>query len=83
MFAFLLAMACAMAPEEKVVVFGTIVEPLPNALFRVSLENGHKILAHGSGSVRRTHLRLLAGDRVKIEVAPHDPTRGRIVERLR
>jgi translation initiation factor IF-1 len=77
-------MACAMAPEEeRVVVFGTIVEPLPNALFRVSLENGHKILAHGSGSVRRSHLRLLAGDRVKIEVAPHDPTRGRIVERLK
>ena len=77
-------MACAMATEEdKVVVIGTIVEPLPNALFRVSLENGHKILAHGSGSVRRAYQRLLTGDRVKIEVAPHDPTRGRIVERLK
>jgi translation initiation factor IF-1 len=77
-------MVRAMTPEEeKVVVFGTIVEPLPNALFRVALENGHKILAHGSGSVRKTHLRLLTGDRVKIEVAPHDPTRGRIVERIK
>ena len=77
-------MACAMATEEdKVVVIGTIVEPLPNALFRVSLENGHKILAHGSGSVRRTYRRLLTGDRVKIEVAPEDPTRGRIVERIK
>ena len=75
-------MARAMV-EERVVVLGTIVEPLPNALFRVALENGNKILAHGSGSVRRTHLRLLAGDRVKIEVAPQDPTRGRIVERLK
>jgi translation initiation factor IF-1 len=77
-------MAHAMAHEEdKVVVLGTIVEPLPNALFRVSLENGHKILAHGSGSVRKTHLRLLTGDRVKVEVAPEDPTRGRIVERIK
>ena len=75
-------MARAMA-EEKAVVLGTIVEPLPNALFRVALENGHKILAHGSGSVRSNHLRLLAGDRVKIEVAPGDPGRGRIVERIR
>jgi translation initiation factor IF-1 len=77
-------MVRAMATEEdKVVVIGTIVEPLPNALFRVSLENGHKILAHGSGSVRKTYQRLLAGDRVKIEVAPEDPTRGRIVERIK
>ncbi len=76
-------MACAMGDEERVVVFGTIVEPLPNALFRVALENGHKILAHGSGRVRSHHLRLLAGDRVKIEVAPTDPTRGRIVDRLK
>ena len=76
-------MASLVAAEEKVVVLGTIVEPLPNALFRVALENGHKILAHSSGSVRSTHLRLLAGDKVKIEVAPNDPTRGRIVERIR
>ena len=73
----------AMADEEKVVVYGTIVELLPNALFRVSLENGHKILAHGSGRVRSHHLRLLAGDKVKIEVAPTDPSRGRIVDRLK
>jgi translation initiation factor IF-1 len=71
------------AAEDKVVVVGTIVEPLPNALFRVALENGHKILAHGSGAVRSHHLRLLAGDRVKVEVVSHDPSRGRIVERIR
>ncbi|GAC1328502.1 MAG: translation initiation factor IF-1 [Candidatus Dormibacteria bacterium] len=70
-------------PEGKAVVLGTIVEPLPNALFRVSLENGHKILAHGSGGVRSHHLRLLAGDRVKIEVVPENPGRGRIIERLK
>ena len=69
--------------EDRVVVLGTIVEPLPNALFRVSLENGHKILAHGSGNVRSSHLRLLAGDHVRVEVTPKDPTRGRIIERIR
>ena len=76
------AMARAMV-EERVVVLGTILEPLPNALFRVALENGHKILAHGSRGVRSHHLRLLAGDRVKIEVTPENPGRGRIVERLK
>jgi translation initiation factor IF-1 len=72
-----------MSAEEKAVVLGTIVEPLPNALFRVSLENGHQITAHGSGTVRSGHLRLLAGDRVRIEVSAHNPTRGRIIERLK
>jgi translation initiation factor IF-1 len=72
-----------MAADETTVVTGTIVEPLPNALFRVALENGHQITAHGSGTVRSRHLRLLAGDRVRIEVSPKNPTRGRIVERLR
>ncbi|HEV3230968.1 MAG TPA: translation initiation factor IF-1 [Candidatus Dormibacteraeota bacterium] len=76
-----------MGTEDEAVqaqtLVGTVLEPLPNALFRVSLENGHKILAHGSGGVRDNHLRLLAGDRVRIEVAPTNPTRGRIVERLK
>ena len=73
----------AVGTEERVVLLGTIQEPLPNSLFRVSLENGHKILAHGSGIVRSNHLRLLAGDRVKVEITPGNPTRGRIIERLR
>ena len=71
-----------MAADETTVVVGTVVEPLPNALFRVALENGHQITAHGAGTVRSRHLRLLAGDRVRIEVSPKNPTRGRIVERL-
>ncbi len=66
----------------KVVVIGTIVEPLPNALFRVALENGQKILAHGAGTVRSLNVRLVAGDRVRIEVPPSNPSRGRIVERI-
>jgi translation initiation factor IF-1 len=78
-----MAGARAVGTEDKAVFVGTVLEPLPNALFRVSLENGHKILAHGAGSVRDNHLRLLAGDRVRIEVASTNPTRGRIVERLK
>jgi len=68
--------------EEKVVVIGTIVEPLPNALFRIALESGRQITAHSAGTVRSGHLRLLPGDRVRVEVSPVNPTRGRIVERL-
>jgi translation initiation factor IF-1 len=69
--------------EDRAEVVGTIVEPLPKALFRVSLENGHELLAHGSGTVRSRHLRLLVGDKVRVEVSPTNPTRGRIVERLK
>jgi translation initiation factor IF-1 len=64
-------------------VVGTIVQPLPNALFLVALENGHQLTAHSSGTVRSGHLRLLAGDRVNVEVSPNNPTRGRIVRRLK
>jgi translation initiation factor IF-1 len=75
-------MVCAVAAEERVVVEGTILELLPNAICRVGLENGHKLLVHSAGAVRQGHLRLLAGDRVRIEVSPHNPTRGRIVGRI-
>ena len=62
-----------------VAVEGTLVEPLPNAMFRVELDNGHKVLAHISGKMRMHYIRILPGDRVKVELSPYDLTRGRVV----
>ena len=62
---------------------GTVVEPLPNAMFRVELENGHKVLAHISGKMRMHYIRILPGDKVKVELSPYDLTRGRITYRHR
>ncbi len=62
---------------------GRVVAPLPNALFRVELEDGHEILAHASAEVRMRSIRLLPGDRVRVELSPYDLTRGRIVDRPR
>ena len=62
---------------------GTVVEPLPNAMFRVELENGHKVLAHISGKMRMNYIRILPGDRVQVELTPYDLTRGRITYRMR
>ena len=62
---------------------GTVVEPLPNAMFRVELENGHKVLAHISGKMRMNYIRILPGDRVKVELSPYDLSRGRITYRFR
>lgn len=62
---------------------GTVVEPLPNAMFRVELQNGHKVLAHVSGKIRMNFIRILAGDRVMVELSPYDLTRGRIVYRYK
>ena len=62
---------------------GTVVEPLPNAMFRVELENGHKVLAHVSGKMRMNFIRILPGDRVKVELSPYDLTRGRITYRFK
>ncbi|MBM4352225.1 MAG: translation initiation factor IF-1 [Deltaproteobacteria bacterium] len=70
-----------MAKEEGIEVEGTVVEPLPNAMFRVELENGHRVLAHVAGKMRMHFVRILPGDRVKIELSPYDLTRGRIVYR--
>ncbi len=70
-----------MAKEEAIQVEGTIVEPLPNAMFRVELENGHKVLAHISGKMRMHFIKILPGDKVTIELSPYDLTRGRIVFR--
>jgi translation initiation factor IF-1 len=70
-----------MAKEEAIQVEGTIVEPLPNAMFRVELENGHKVLAHISGKMRMHFIKILPGDKVTVELSPYDLTRGRITFR--
>ena len=62
---------------------GTITESLPNAMFRVSLENGHSVLAHISGKMRMNYIRILPGDRVQVELTPYDLTRGRITYRFK
>ena len=72
-----------MAKEEGIVVEGTVVEPLPNAMFRVELENGHRVLAHVSGKMRKFFIRILPGDQVTVELSPYDLTRGRITYRAR
>ncbi len=72
-----------MAKEEAVQVEGTVVEPLPNAMFRVELENGHRILAHISGKMRMNFIKILPGDKVTVELSPYDLTRGRIVYRYK
>lgn len=69
--------------EEKIELEGTIVEALPNTQFMVELDNGHKILAYLSGKMRKFYIRILLGDRVKVEVTPYDMNRGRIVYRHR
>ena len=72
-----------MAKEELIEVEGTIVEALPNAMFRVVLENDHKVLAHVSGKIRMNFIRILPGDKVKLELSPYDLSRGRITFRLK
>ena len=67
-----------MAKEEPIEVMGTVVETLPNAMFRVELENGHEVLAHISGKMRKYFIRILPGDKIKIELSPYDLSRGRI-----
>ena len=72
-----------MPKEDAIEVEGTVVEPLPNAMFRVELENGHRVLAHVSGKMRMNFIRILPGDRVKVELSPYDLTRGRITYRFK
>ena len=72
-----------MAKEEAIEVTATVVEPLPNAMFRVELENGHSVLAHISGKMRKHFIRILPGDKVTVELSPYDLDRGRITYRLR
>ena len=72
-----------LAKEEGIQVEGTVIEPLPNAMFRVELENGHKVLAHISGKMRMHFIKILPGDKVTVELSPYDLTRGRIVYRYK
>jgi translation initiation factor IF-1 len=72
-----------MAKEEAIEVEGKVIEPLPNAMFRVELENGHRVLAHISGKMRMHFIKILPGDRVTVELSPYDLTRGRIVYRTK
>ena len=69
--------------ESTLTVDGTIVESLPNTMFRVDLENGHRILGHISGKMRKHYIRILPGDKVKVELSPYDLNRGRITYRHR
>ncbi len=71
-----------MPKKEAIEVEGTVVVPLPNAMFRVELPNGHKVLAHVSGKIRLHYIRILPGDRVLIELSPYDLSRGRIIYRF-
>lgn len=69
--------------KEVIEFEGTILESLPNAMFKVELENGHQILAHISGKIRKNFIRILPGDKVKVELTPYDLTKGRITYRLK
>jgi translation initiation factor IF-1 len=69
--------------EDAIVLEGTILESLPNAMFRVELDNGHKVLAHISGKMRMHYIRILPGDKVQVELTPYDLTRGRITYRFK
>ena len=72
-----------MSKEDSIEIEGKVLEPLPNAMFRVELENGHKILAHISGKMRMHFIRILVGDKVKVQLSPYDLTRGRITYRYK
>jgi translation initiation factor IF-1 len=72
-----------MPKEEAIEVEGKVIEPLPNAMFRVELENGHKVLAHISGKMRMHYIKILPGDRVTVELSPYDLNRGRIIYRAK
>ncbi|SFS84347.1 translation initiation factor IF-1 [Marininema halotolerans] len=72
-----------MAKEDVIEVEGKVIEPLPNAMFRVELENGHKVLAHVSGKIRMHFIRILPGDKVTVQLSPYDLTKGRITYRYK
>jgi translation initiation factor IF-1 len=72
-----------LAKEEAIEVEGTIIEPLPNAMFQVELDNGHKVLAHISGKMRMHYIKILPGDRVTVELSPYDLSRGRVTFRAK
>ena len=72
-----------MAKEDQIELEGTVVETLPNTMFRVELDNGHTVTAHISGKMRKNYIRILTGDRVKVEMTPYDLSKGRITYRVR
>lgn len=72
-----------MPKEDAIEVVGTVVETLPNAMFRVELENKHQVLAHISGRMRKNFIRILPGDKILVELSPYDLTRGRIIYRYK
>lgn len=72
-----------MAKEDVIEMQGTILDTLPNTMFRVELENGHEVIAHISGKMRKNYIRILTGDKVTVELTPYDLTKGRIVFRQR
>ncbi len=72
-----------MPKDDAIQVEATVVEPLPNAMFRVQLDNKHQVLAHISGKMRKNFIRILTGDRVLVELSPYDLSRGRIVYRFK
>ena len=73
----------SMAKEDSIEMQGTILETLPNTMFRVELENGHVVIAHISGKMRKNYIRILTGDKVKVELTPYDLTKGRITYRAK
>ena len=72
-----------MAKEDMIEIEGTVVETLPNAMFKVELENGHEVLAHVSGKIRMYYIRILPGDKVTVELSPYELSRGRITYRFK
>lgn len=72
-----------MSKQDVIEVEGTVIEPLPNAMFTVELENKHRVLAHVSGKIRMNFIRILPGDKVTVELSPYDLTRGRIIYRFK
>ena len=72
-----------MAKQDVIELEGTVLDTLPNAMFKVELENGHEILAHVSGKIRMNYIRILPGDKVTVEMSPYDLTRGRITHRYK
>ena len=70
-----------MAKEEQIQLSGTVIDTLPNTMFRVELENGHVVMAHISGKMRKNYIRIITGDKVKVELSPYDLSKGRITFR--
>jgi translation initiation factor IF-1 len=81
MVIFYIKQEALLAKEEAIEVEGTVIEPLPNAMFQVKLDNDHVVLAHISGKMRKFYIRILPGDRVTVELSPYDLSRGRITYR--